>query len=149
MGWMKRGNAAIGSAIVSHVLAWMAFLWLMLWPYVYLGTETVPGLPGGPPGPSTKTRASFLAVNGVRVIPILLVPVVITALLLVIAVSKQSGKVVALTAWPLVALTLGFCVLGVLSISWLYLPAALAAIVTASLLLRRKTAMKLTSFTRQ
>lgn len=133
-----KGNAAIVSAIASHVLSWVAFLWLMFWPYFYQGLQTVPTVPGGPPGLSTKTHASLLAANGLWAIVPLLVPVIITALLLTIAISKRSKKVVKLTAWPLAAMLLGFCVLGAFSIGMFYLPAALAAGVTAFMLLRRK-----------
>ncbi len=133
-----KGNPTIVSAIVSHVLAWVAFLWLLLWPYFYQGLQTVPTVPGGPPGQITETHASLLAVNGLGVILPLLFPVVVTALLLVVAVSSNR-RVAKLTAWPLAVILLGFCVLSGFSIGMFYLPAALAAAVTAFLLLRRKT----------
>jgi len=139
VGWTRRRNAATRSAFVSHALSWVAFLWLMLWPYSYRGVSVTETVPGGPPGQSTEFHASFVAVNGLWVIPVFLVPVAITALLLAVAVQNRSRKVAALAAWPLVAMLLVFCALGVFSVGLLYLPAALAAGVAAALLLRRRT----------
>lgn len=133
-----KGNAAIVSALMSHILTWVALLWLLLWPYSYRGVKTEATVPGELPGPSTEVHASFLAVNGLRVIPILLIPVAITAILLAVTASKHSRKTTTIAAWTLVSVLLFFCVLGVFSIGPLYLPAALAAAVTAFMLLRRK-----------
>ncbi|MDO8716352.1 MAG: hypothetical protein Q7J73_06045 [Dehalococcoidales bacterium] len=133
-----KGNAAIISALVSDALAWVAFLWLLLWPYSYRGVSITATILGGPAGQITETHTSLLAVNGLRVILPLLFPVVITALLLLMAVSSNK-RVAKLTAWPLAAILLGFCVLSGFSIGMSYIPAALVSIVTAILLLRRKT----------
>ena len=130
-------DAAIVSALVSDALAWAAFLWLLLWPYSYQGTS-VTQTAGGPAGQITETHASLLAVNGLWVIIPLLFPVVITAILLIMAISSNR-RAAKLTAWPLAAILLGFCVLSGFSIGMFYMPAALVSIVTAILLLRRKT----------
>ena len=132
-----KGNPAIISALVSHVLTWVAFLWLLLWPYSYRGiliTQTA-----GEPPQTTETYTSMLAVNGPQVILPLLFPIIITALLMAVTASNHSKKVVKLTAWPLAAILLGFSILSGFSIGMFYLPAALAASVTAVLLFRRKT----------
>ena len=133
---MKKWNAAIISALVSDVLAWVAFLWLLLWPYSYRGisvTQTA-----GEPLQTIETHTSLLAVNGLWALVPLLFPIAITALLLAMALSSNN-KVVKLPAWPLAAILLGFCVLSGFSIGMFYLPAASVSIVTAILLLRRKT----------
>ncbi len=140
-----KGNAAIVSALVSDALAWAASLWLLLWPYSYQGTS-VTQTAGEPAGQITETHASLLAVNGLWVIIPLLIPVVITTLLLVTAISSNR-RAAKLPAWPLAAILLGFCILSGFSIGIFYLPSALVSIVTAILLLRRKTEIKPTSST--
>ena len=135
-----KGNAAIVSAMVSDALAWVAFLWLLLWPYSYQGTS-ITQTAGEPPGQITETHASLLAVNGFWVIIPLLIPVVITALLLVVTLSSNR-RAAKLTAWPMAAILLVFCVMSGFSIGMFYLPAALVSIVTAFLLLRRKMEVK-------
>ena len=140
-----KGNAAIVSALVSDALAWGAFLWLLLWPYSYQ-CISVTQTAGEPPSQITETHTSLLAVNGLWAILPLLFPVVITALLLVVTLSSNR-RVAKLTAWPLATILLGFCVLSGFSIGMFYLPAALAAAVTAFLLLRRKTEIEATSST--
>jgi len=136
----NKWNVAIISALVSDVLAWVAFLWLLLWPYSYQGVS-VTQTAGGPASQITETHTSLLAANGLWAIVPLLFPVVITALLLGVALSGNR-KAAELTAWPLAAILLGFCVLSGFSIGMFYLPAALVSIVTAFLLLRRKTEIK-------
>ena len=36
---VKPNRAAVVTAIVAHVLAWAAFLWIAFWPYSYQGVS--------------------------------------------------------------------------------------------------------------
>ncbi len=140
MYWVKRQGAATRTALVAHALSWAAFLWLLLWPYSYRGVSVTVTAPEGPPGVSIPVHASMVAFNGLKVIPILAIPVAITALLLAVVDFGGSRKVVLLAMWPLVVLLLAFCALGAFSVGPLYLPAALAAVVAAVLLSLRQRA---------
>ena len=104
---------AIASATVAHVLGWAAFLWLVPWPDLYEG-------------------GSFTEFNGYRSVLALFVPVVVTGLVLMFlltrTVRRGANEVVV---WGLAAVLLVFCGLGYLSFGVMYLPAAIALIVTA------------------
>ena len=73
-----------------------------------------------------------------RVLPLLLIPVALTALALVtvlVSESRQGTRKVAL--WGLAVLLLRFCVVGIFSIGLFYVPAAIALVVSAVKSLRQ------------
>ena len=75
-----------------------------------------------------------------RVFPLLLIPVALTALALVavlVSESRQGTRKVALWGLALAVLLLGFCVVGIFSIGLFYVPAAIALVVSAVKSLRQ------------
>ena len=109
----KKSHVAIASATVAHVLGWAAFLWLVPWPDLYEG-------------------GSFTEFNGYRSVLALFVPVVVTGLVLMFLLTRTVRRGAnAVVVWGLAAVLLVFCGLGYLSFGVMYLPAAIALIVTA------------------
>ena len=109
----KKSHMAIASATVAHVLGWAAFSWLVPWPDFY---------EGGP----------FTEINGYRSVLALFVPVVVTGLVLMFLLTRTVRRGAnAVVVWGLTAVLLAFCGLGYLSFGVMYLPAAIALIVTA------------------
>ena len=103
---VKKGRVTVASATVAHVLGWAAFLWIVL--------------------------ISFSEFNGYWPVLALFVPVVVTGLALMFLLTRKVRRVAnALVVWGLSAILLAFCGLGYLSFGILYLPAAIALIVTA------------------
>ena len=110
---VKKGRVTVASATVAHVLGWAAFLWIVLSPTLY-------------------QDASFFEENGYWSALALFVPVVVTGLALMFLLTRKVRRVAnALVVWGLSAILLAFCGLGYLSFGILYLPAAIALIVTA------------------
>jgi hypothetical protein len=130
---MRRFSSIAWVALVCHALAWAAFLWFIFSPYGYTGVKSIPGRPGEPPGPSTIIHANVVNVMGVSVIPILAIPIAITALVLALAIFSRSWRYTAGTLWFLAATLLVFCILSIFSIGLFYLPAGLVTLVTAIL----------------
>ncbi len=80
----------------------------------------------------THYSAYFIETNGLAALIPLLAPVALTGLaLLAVWVWDASPTVKRLSLWALAAVCLAFCVLTALSIGILYLPAAVALIITA------------------
>ena len=110
---VKKGRVTVASATVAHVLGWAAFLWIVLRPDFY-------------------QDVSFSEFNGYWPVLALFVPVVVTGLALMFLLTRKVRRVAnALVVWGLSAILLAFCGLGYLSFGILYLPAAIALIVTA------------------
>ena len=106
----RNSHVAIASATIAHVLGWAAFLWLVLGP----------------------ARVSFSDVNAYRSVLALFVPVVVTGLVLMFLLTRTVRRGAnAVVVWGLTAVLLAFCGLGYLSFGVMYLPAAIALIVTA------------------
>jgi hypothetical protein len=81
---------------------------------------------------ATHHSASFIETNGLWVLIPTFAPVALTGLaLLAVWFWDASPIVKRLSLWALAAACLGFCGLTALSIGILYLPAALALIITA------------------
>ena len=129
-----RPRAPAVLAATAAVLALAATLFLVFWPYSYSGVS----ISSGQDEP-VQTRASLIAVNGYRVMLVLLVPVVISSAGF-LAVSRADphhagGRFLAL----LPALTLFlFCVLAAASIGILYFPSAVVLLTATILALRRR-----------
>ena len=63
----------------------------------------------------------------------LLVPVLLTAILMLIVIARNEWSLwTTVTLWLMAVSLLGFCVLASLSFGVLYLPAALVAVVAAA-----------------
>ena len=97
-------------------MTWVVGLWLAVGP-VYQGQSTTAATTPGVAGESTHYTSTLIEVDGLRVLPLLLIPVALTALALVavlVSESRQGTRKVAL--WGLAVLLLGFCVVGIFSI---------------------------------
>ena len=125
---MKRYDAAIILTVTAHVLALAAAIWLALGP-AYQGESVAAVASGGVAGEPVRTTATLIEVNGPRVLPLILAPVLLTALAALAATVIRADLV-----WrgPLVlalaVLLLGFCTVGIFSIGLFFLPAAFALI---------------------
>ena len=129
---MKSSKVVILSATAAHVLAWAAFLWLAFWPYSYRGVTATPVGPDGTGGQDTHLSASFIEVNGLWVVIPLLAPVALTALALIVALIGSRGRAWnKIVLWVFAVILLAFCGVGMFSIGLLYLPAALALLISA------------------
>jgi hypothetical protein len=130
----RAGWAATIPTTVSHVLAWVAFLWLAFWPYSYQGVSASPvqvdnlGNPiGSAESEVVRYSASIVAVNGVGALLPLFIPVAVTGLALMMLLAWNEGGVRrTILLWVMTAALLAFCVLGLLSIGIMYLPAAIS-----------------------
>lgn len=95
-------------------------------------SSTIETRPGGFAIESVETTETLLKANGLSALPLLVGPVVLTALVVAILMTtriKPSTRKVSL--WVAAVLLLGFCVAGALSIGTFYLPAAVALVVAA------------------
>ncbi len=88
---MKRCDAAVISTWVAHALAWVVALWLAVGP-VYQGVSVTPVTPGDVARESTRVTASLIEVNGWRVLPLLLAPVVLTSIPLSAVLLTDAGQ---------------------------------------------------------
>ena len=135
---MKRWNAISKAAAVAVVLATAAFLWLALWPHFYHGVATSaadPGTPSQAAQPVTRefTR-SLVQVNGVKIIPALLLPVMLTVVGLLITLwadTRQRWNRVML--WVNAGVLTAFSFLALASIGLFYIPSAIGLLTAAML----------------
>ena len=128
---MRRRDAVVISAVVAHVLTWVVGLWLVVGP-VYQGVSETAVIPGGVASESTSFTATLIEVNGLIVLPWLMVPVALTTLALLAALIRGVGLTKRrVLLWVSSVLLLGFCAVAIASIGLLYLPAAVALIVSA------------------
>ncbi len=131
----RNNRVAFVSASVAHVLAWAAFLWVAFWPNSYQGVAVTPvdvREAGTAEVETVRLSASYVEVNGPAVLVPMFVPVLLTALVLMFVLTRTEWRLgSALILWLLTVSLLAFCVLGALSFGVLYLPAALASVVTA------------------
>ena len=132
---MKFSRTVIIVSGVSHTLAWAAFLWLAFWPYSYSGTTVTPIGPDGSGGEVVSVSASIIEINGWGVLIPLLIPIALTAIGLLAAITWDHHQLTnKVFLWVATALLIGFCGLGMFSIGIFYLPAALALLVAAILI---------------
>jgi len=135
---LKRHNAAVVSAGIAHVLALVVVLWFVFGP-VYRGGFVTPAAPGAPANEPTKTTATLIEVNGWGVLPILLVPAALTGLALLTVLNTNAGQIRRrVLVWVPAVLLLGFCILGSSSIGIVYLPSALALVLSSILVARSR-----------
>ena len=129
---MTRSRGPVPLGVAALALALAAFLWFALSPVSYGGVEAVAVPEGSPPAPAVRTYASFLEVNGLWGLFVLLVPVGLASLpLFIIQVSGLRYTTAKVLLWPPAIALLGFCVLGIWSVGLFYLPAAIASLAVA------------------
>ena len=127
---MKRFDAAIISAVVAHVLAWVAAIGLAVGP-IYQGESATAVTGGGIGVEPIRVTATLIEVNGLSVLPLLLTPVLLTALVLVVIVANAGLRGRGVTLWVSAVMLLGFCVVALFSVGIFYLPAGLAVLASA------------------
>ena len=107
----------------------------MFWPYSYQGVSATPvnvDETGATESVEVRHSASFTEVNGYGTLIPLFIPVLVTGMALPFLLTRRERRVTnAMVLWGLSAVLLVFCGLGSLSFGMLYLPAAIALIVTA------------------
>ena len=121
---MRRYRIVNAVAGVGLMLAVAALLFLALWTGAYQG-ETV-GLDGGE---VQRSSASLIEENGARILWVLMIPVLLSAIGLLVSFRQTRGGSVAL--WVSAALLTVFSFVSVLSIGPFYLPATVALIAAA------------------
>ena len=127
---MNRARLAIASATLAHFLAWAVSLYFAFYPCVYDGTTvtTQSGITISESGCS----GSLVTVNGLRVLLVLAVPVAITGLgLFAIISSMVTYGVTRILLWASGISMVLICLMGALSVGVLYIPSALAMMVSA------------------
>ena len=126
---MRFPRATSVSAWTAHVLAWATGAWLAFGP-VYEGVSARE--PGESGREVTRSTATFIEMNGLHVVPILLVPVLLSGIA-VWAVKRPYARMVGrrVLLWASAVVLLGLCALSIISIGMLYLPVALALLVAA------------------
>ena len=112
--------------MLAHALAWAAAIWLAVGP-AYQGELVAAVALGGVASEPIPFTATFIEVNGLSVLPLLLAPVLLTALAALVttvihADLVRRGALVVASA----VLLLGFCAVGIASIGLFFLPAAIA-----------------------
>ena len=143
-------DLALAFGLCSHLLAWAAFIVLVFIPF-YQGeavTATSPvanvdGPTASQPVPNQRVNstATLFQVNGWSVLPIVLAPVLVSAIGLTGGLLSGPGRMLRRISLAIGALLLlGFCVAGSFSIGLFYLPAALAMTVAAVIGLIQRTA---------
>ena len=122
-------KAASVSAWTALVLAWGTGAWLAFGP-VYQGVSAT--LPGESAGEAVRSTATLIEVNGLRVIPFLLVPILLSSIAVWAVRDTDGGRTGRrILLWVLAVVLLGLCAVSILSIGLLYLPTALALLVAA------------------
>lgn len=134
---VKRYDAAIISTVIAHTFAWAAALFLAAWP-TYQGESVAAVSPGGVPSEPVRFTATFIEVNGVSALLLILAPVLLTALAALAAMlmpveRRWRGALVMTSA----VLLLGFCAAGIASVGMFFLPATIALFYSAVMGLRK------------
>lgn len=113
-------------AAVSLGLAVVATLWLALWPYSYSGTEM------SSDGGVIATHASFIQINGFRVLAVMMLPLGLTVIGFLLAKNayalRAAGRVFLLIC-PILLLL--FCLIASFSIGVFYFPSAVLLLIAS------------------
>ena len=137
---MKTRDPAMVVGWAAHLLAWAVLLWLALWPGFYQGVSVSTTL-GESSGEATRISASLIEANGLRVLPLLSLPVLLTGVgLLAITAQRRWSLRAGLAVWASAILLLLFSAVAIWSIGIFYLPAAVALLAAAVLGGRKKPA---------
>lgn len=118
-------------------MAWAAAIWWLAGP-TYQGESVAAVTSGAAASEPARVTATLIEVKGLRVIPLLLASVVLTALaalagLLIPGGSARRGVLVLVLAVVL----LGFSVVGAASTGLLFLPAAIILVVSGVIGLKK------------
>ena len=130
----------------AYVSAWMALglavatgIYLAVGP-AYQGVEVEAVAPGESSVEVGRFTATFIEVNGLRVVPLLLVPVVLSGLAVWAVHARDAGRIRRQASlWMFAVALLGLCAVTFLSIGVLYLPTGIALLAAAFTGLRAKT----------
>jgi hypothetical protein len=133
---MKHNGTLMLVSGTALILSVAASLWLAFWPAFYQGVS-VSVRPNGEE--TVRTSASLVAVNGYRVVFLVLIPVVLTVVVF-LAIARMdprqlSGKI---AIWAPLTVLLLFCVAGISSIGLFYIPAAVALLAAAIVVSRKR-----------
>ncbi len=138
---------ALKAALVSHIFAWVSLLLLVFWTGFYSGQSSTAVVVNGTGSQSQTTStfvgseatteslsASVVEINGFRIIPVLAIPVALTAAAAMAVVLLPTRPRFGMSlAWTCTISIVLFSLLGAFSIGLFYFPAAMALIL-ASLL---------------
>tara|TARA_B100000809_G_scaffold228245_1_gene241136 strand:- start:458 stop:931 length:474 start_codon:yes stop_codon:yes gene_type:complete len=138
---------ALKAALVGHIFAWVSLLLLVFWTGFYSGQSSTAVVVNGTgsQGQTTLTlvgseatteslSASVVEINGFRIIPVLAIPVALTAAAAMAVVLLPTRPLFGMSlAWTCTISIVLFSLLGAFSIGLFYFPAAMALIL-ASLL---------------
>ena len=118
------------AAWAGHIIAWATVILLVFVP-TYEGVSSNPTL-GGQPGELVRTTETLIEVNGLRVIPLLMVPILVSGFVVwVVRRTDTRNERRKALLWVPTILFLGLCLLSILSVGLLYLPTGLALLVAS------------------
>ena len=119
------------AAWAAHIIAWATAILLVFVP-TYQGVSSESTLPGEP-GELVRTTSTLIEVNGLRVVPLLMVPILVSGFVVwVVQCTDARKKRRKALLWLPTILFLGFCLLSFLSVGLLYLPTGLALLVASA-----------------
>lgn len=138
---------ALAFSLAAHACAWIAFLFLLFWTGFYSGQSEIARAVNTPSdqsqAPLTRVEtevqtesfsASIVEINGKGVIPIMAIPVLLTAAAVVGVLLLDSRPRFGISLmWTSTIATVMFCLLGAFSIGLFYFPAALALILASTI----------------
>lgn len=133
-----RERKAVRFSRVANVSAWVALglavaagAYLAFGP-AYQGVEVEAVAPGESSVEVGRFTATFIEVNGLRAVPLLLVPVVLSGLAVWAVHARDAGRIqLRASLWMFAVALLGLCAVTFLSIGLLYLPTAIALLAAA------------------
>jgi hypothetical protein len=115
-------STATRLAALALVLALAAFLYLCF-ADTYSGTTSN--------GVTVEhTSSTLIEENGVGIVGVLVIPVALAAIGLMLSFGRSASRAMGL--WVTAVVLLGFCVVAILSVGWLYAPAAITLVVAAA-----------------
>ena len=121
-------SLSLVSAWVGHGLAWTAGLFFAFGP-VYQGESTEPN---GYVWPGSSSSSSLVAVNGLFVVLLLLVPITLTSIqLIAIHLTNKRRMMRNVLVWSPPVVLLGFCFVAIASIGIFYMLSGVALLVAA------------------
>jgi hypothetical protein len=141
---LKQQKAPMSLFVAAHVLAWLAFLFLIFWPNFYSGVSETATAPGEETAVvEERTSASLVEVNGYRIVFMLLIPVIVSGVALFsVYAEEKMGARIGFTVWAAAITLMLFAGLGAITIGIFYLPGALTLLVAAVIRERRRQAQK-------
>ena len=141
---VRQLNIVVLLAGAAHIMTWLVLLWLLFGP-VYQGVSVTAVSGQGGVSESRRTSASLVAVNGLRVLPIILAPVALTGTGLLAAFKRgrvePGWRVLMWRAylWASALLLLAISAISILSIGPFYLP-PLVLLLASAIVSSRKAA---------